>query len=175
MHGAEPLAAGDSGFRLPVRREPSARSARARPLGDKKGAMRGTPLRYGGIAAVLLWGIGLLAVGRTGFGVGALALGVLAMAIATSPSPSGKGLFLSVGALILSGVLGYRAASNEITGTATCYPSGWKPAERVIRENSPAKFREATNFLWAGSIVCAVAGIVIFRLSRKLDDCAASS
>jgi hypothetical protein len=133
------------------------------------------PSRYGGIAAVLVFGIGLLAVGKTLAGVGVLVFGVIAMAIALSPSASGKALFAAIGALVLSGVLGYQAASNEVRGTAT-YHHGFgrgSRSEQVTREASPAKFREATNLLWAGSIVCVMGGAIAFRFYRKLDDCAA--
>ena len=139
-----------------------------------KGDMTESPSRYGVIAAVLVFGIGLLAVGKTWAGVGVLVLGTLAMAIALSPSASGKALFAAIGALVLSGVLGYQAASNEVSGTAT-YHHGFgrgSRSEEVTREASPVKFREATNFLWAGSILCALGGAIGLGLSRKLDDCA---
>jgi len=100
--------------------------------------------------------------------------GALAMATALSPSASGKALFAATGALVLSGVLGYQAVFNEVSGTAT-YHHGFgrgSRSEQVTREASPAKFREATNFLWAGSIICVLGGTIAFRLSRKLDDCA---
>jgi hypothetical protein len=137
--------------------------------------MTESPSRYGGIAAVLVLGIGLLAVGKTWAGVGVLVFGALAMAIALSPSASGKALFAAIGALVLSGVLACQAASNEIGGTAT-YHHGFgrrSRSEQVTREASPAKFREATNFLWAGSILCVLAGAIAFGFSRKLDDSAA--
>jgi hypothetical protein len=133
------------------------------------------PSRYGGIAAVLVLGIGLLAVGKMWAGIGVLVFGSIAMAIALSPSASGKALFAVIGFVILSGVLGVRAASNEISGNAI-YHHGFgrrSRSEQVTRDISPAKFREATNFLWAGSIICVLAGAIAFRFSRKLDDCAA--
>ena len=136
--------------------------------------MTESPSRYGGIAAVLVFGIGLLAVGKTWAGVGVLVLGTLALAIAVSPSASGKAFFVGIGAVVLSGVLGYRAASNEVSGTATYHHGlgrgSW--SEQVTRGASPAKFREATNFLWAGSIFCVLGGALAFGFSRKLDDCA---
>jgi hypothetical protein len=143
--------------------------------GTTKGDMTESPSRYGGIAAVLVFGIGLLAVGKTWAGVGVLVFGAIAMAIAFSPSASGKALFAAIGGLVLSGVFGYQAASNEISGTAI-YHQGFRRgsrSEHVTREASPAKFREATNFLWAGSIICVLGGAITFRFSRKLDDCAA--
>ena len=137
--------------------------------------MTESPSRYGGIAAVLVFGIGLLAVGKTWVGVGVLVFGAMAMAIALSPSASGKALFTAIGALVLSGVFGYKAASNEVSGTAIYHHGVGRRSrsEQVTREASPAKFREATNFLWAGSIVCVLGGAIAFHFSRKLDDCAA--
>ncbi len=134
--------------------------------------MNGSPSRYGGIAAVLIFGIGLLAVGKTLAGVSVLVCGAVAMAVALSESTSAKALFVAIGALILGGLLGYQAISNEVTGTAT-YRHGFGRgswSEQVTRDNSPVKFRQATNLLWAGSMLCVLAGSVAFILSRKLDD-----
>ena len=135
--------------------------------------MTESPSRYGGIAAVFVLGIGLLAVGKTWAGVGVLIFGTLAMAIALSSSASAKAFFLSVGALILGLVLGYYAASKEVTGTAI-YHQGFgrvSRSERVTREVSAAKFREATNFLWAGSIFAVAVAAIAFSLSCKIDSC----
>ena len=134
--------------------------------------MKESPSRYGGIAAVLVFGIGLLAIGKIWVGVGVLAIGALVMAIALSPTAAGKALFVAIGALALCGVLAYNAASNEITGQAT-YHHGLgrgSRSEPVTREASPAKFREATNLLWGWSILSLLAGAVAFTLSRKFDD-----
>lgn len=123
---------------------------------------------------MLVFGIGLLAVGRTATGVCVLVCGVVAMAIALSPSASGKALFVAIGALILGGVLGYQAVSNELSGTATYHRGGGRGSrsEQVTREGSPTKFREATNLLWGGSLLCVLGGSAAFILSRKLDDSA---
>jgi hypothetical protein len=140
-----------------------------------KGTMTESPARYGGIAAVLVFGIGLLAVGKTWAGLGVLVIGATAMAMALSSSASGKALFAAIGAVVLGGVLGCQAASNEVSGTAI-YHHGFgrrSRSELVTREVSPAKFREATNVLWAGSIICVLGGAIAFGFSRKLDDCAA--
>jgi hypothetical protein len=135
--------------------------------------MNGCPSRYGGVAAVLVLGIGLLALGKTWLGVGVLVAGILAMAITLSPGASGKALFVAIGALILGVVLGYKAASNEATGTAVYhYPRGVRtdPSEEVTRAGSPAKFREATNLLWTGSVLAMTGAAVAFCFYRKLDD-----
>ena len=135
--------------------------------------MKQSPSQYGGFAAVLVLGIGLLAIGRTWTGIGTLVFGVLAMAIALSSSASTKALFVSVGAIILGGVLAHHALSNELTGTATYHESkpfqrGWT-SEPVTRKDSPGKFRAATNYLWTGTSICLTAGVVAFKFARKLD------
>jgi len=72
--------------------------------------------------------------------------------------------------------MGYHAASNEISGTAIWRKSsGWKgmgrtPAEFVTREGSPAKFHQATNFMWGVSGLCLIVAATAFTLYRKLDD-----
>lgn len=127
--------------------------------------------QYGGIAAVLVLGIGFLAVGKAGPWLGVLFFIVLGMAIVLAPTASGKALFVAIGALICAGFLAWQAASNELSGTAIYRGVGrGSRVELVTRQLSPAKFREATNFLWAGSIVALFAGVVAFNLYRKLDD-----
>jgi hypothetical protein len=103
--------------------------------------MSESPSRYGGIAAVVVFGIGLLAVCKPWAGLGVLAFGAIAMAIALSPSASGKALFAGIGALLLSGVLGFQAASNEVSGIATSHHGLGRGSrsEEVTREASPAE------------------------------------
>src|SRR5439155_26859114 len=127
---------------------------------------------YGGIAAVLVWGIGLLAVGKTWSGVFVLVMGAVAMAVALSSTLGAKALFVAIGALICTGLFAYRAGSNELTGKAIYYRSVGTRAGRsepVTRKDSPAKFREATDFLWAESVGCLLVGIVAFNFYRKFD------
>lgn len=121
---------------------------------------------------MLVFAIGLLAMGKIWVGLGVLVFGLLASVIAMSPNPATKALAGSVGAIILTVVLGYHAASNEINGTAT-YHHGFgrhTRSEPVTRESAPAKFREATNLLWAGSIFSIVGAAAAFYLARKLHD-----
>ena len=139
---------------------------------ELKGDMEG-PSRYGGIAAVLVFGIGLLAMGKTWAGIGVLFLGGVVMAIALALSAAAKLSFLSVAAVILGCVLSFWAASAEITGRAVYHEpmpfrKSWT-SEAVTRDVSPVKFRTATNYLWAGSALCVAAAIVAFRFARKLD------
>jgi hypothetical protein len=132
-----------------------------------------SPSRYGGVAAVLVFGIGLLATGRTWAGIGVLFLGGVVMAIMLAPNAAAKLLFLSIAAVMLGGVLTFWAVSDEITGKAVYHEpipfrKRWT-SEPVTRDGSPAKFRAAVNYLWAGSALCATAAIVAFRFARKLD------
>jgi hypothetical protein len=133
--------------------------------------MTENPSRYGGVAAVLVFGIGLLAVGKTRAGVGVLVLGIFAMLVVLAPSASGKALFSAIGAMIISGFLGYQAVSNEVNGKATYHRMMGRSSrfEEVTREASPAKFRAATNVVWAGSILSLLTGAVAFSFYRKLD------
>ena len=131
------------------------------------------PSRYGGIAAVLVFGIGLLAIGRTQAGICVLFFGVVVMSIALAPNAAAKLSFLSIAAVILTSVFIYWASSAEITGKAIYHEpirfrKGWT-SEPVTREGSPVKFRTAANYLWAGSGLSAAAAIVAFRFARKLD------
>jgi len=133
--------------------------------------MRKSQSLYGGSVAVLVLGIGFIVIGKVWAGLATLAVGSAAMGVALAPSASGQALFVSFGAVILAGLLGYRAISNEITGTATYRGSRrFSRPELVTRDASPAKFRQATNFLWAGSILCLAVGAVAFGFSRKLDN-----
>ena len=81
-------------------------------------------------------------------------------------------LFVSIGALILVGLLAEQAASNEITGTAICHHGMGRgsTAERVTLSESPAKFRLATNLLWGWSAFSLMVSIGSFLFYRKLDD-----
>ena len=124
---------------------------------------------------MLLLGIGLLATGKMWAGLSVLVIGTLAMAVVLSPTKAGKIFFVALGLLLGSGGLAFQAASNEITGKATYYHPGvgrnFVRSESVTKETSPAKFRDASNLLWGGSILGLLAGVAFLRLSRKLDDC----
>lgn len=125
---------------------------------------------------MIVFGIGLMAVGKAWMGVSVLGLGVLAMGFVLSSTAAGKAFFVAIGAMLFSGVMAYHALSNEITGTAVYhepipFSKGWT-SEPVTRGDSPAKFRQATNFFWAGSIFALLAGAVAFKFYRKLEDCA---
>jgi len=148
--------------------------------------MKESPSQYGGIAAVLVLGGGLLIVGFNlppeqheramslrWTGAFIFLFGLLFMAISLSQRAAFKALFAAIGATICCGVLIYFAASNEITGTAT-YHRGFlakgDKGEAVTREASPAKFRAATNWLWGGSALCFGVAVGGFALYRKLDE-----
>src|ERR1039457_7210779 len=98
--------------------------------------MRESPSKYGGIAAVLVLGTGLLIVGfnlppeqharaveMRWTGAYISVFGLLFMAIALSGSAALKALFVAVVATICCGTFIYLATSNEIAGTATYHRS----------------------------------------------------
>jgi hypothetical protein len=141
---------------------------------------------YGGIAAVLVLGVGLLTVGLSlpperheqaaamkWTGAVALVLGLVLMAVNLSQTPARKALYAAMGAMIYTGFFAYNAAANELTGTATYHryflAKGDK-AEAVTRDTSPVKFRKATNFLWGGSGVCLGIAVISLALNRKLEE-----
>ena len=73
--------------------------------------------------------------------------------------------------LIVCGLNAYRAVSNELTGKAV-YGTGigrTSRHEHVTRESSPAKFRQATNFIWVSSGFSLVVSIGAFLFFRKID------
>jgi hypothetical protein len=137
---------------------------------DHEDRMVEGPFKYGGIAALMVFGVGLLLVGKIWPGLGVLGFGGLVMAVTFLPSTTGKVLSVAVGALIASGVFAYLAASNEVTGTAT-YQSGIRGSlVTVTRQASPAKFREVTNLRWGISGFCLLASVVGFVLCRKFEE-----
>lgn len=86
-----------------------------------------------------------------------------------------RAIFVAIGALIIGGILAYNAASNEVTGEATYgYGFGrggaWRRNEKVTREDSPAKFREATNLWWGLSGFCLIVSVASFWFYRKIDE-----
>ena len=131
--------------------------------------MTESPSKYAGFAAVMVFGVGLLLVGKVWSGLGVLGFGGLLMAVAILPTATGKIFSLSIGALLCSGVFAYFAASNELTGTATYQPGIRGRLVSVTRQEAPAKFREVTNFRWGVSGFFLLAGVVGFVLCRKLE------
>lgn len=83
-------------------------------------------------------------------------------------------LLWAIVGLIAGGIGGYNALSNEITGTAIYHRSTsarGSTSEAVTREQSPTKFREATNVIWIMSGFSFVVGVIGVILYRKLADC----
>ena len=71
---------------------------------------------------------------------------------------------------LISALYGYGAISAEITGNAIYRNGGLHSAEKITRDDSPAKFRSATDQNWAASGVAAILAIVFVVLWRKIDD-----
>jgi hypothetical protein len=134
------------------------------------------PSRYAGLAAVFVFGVGLLIVGQTWAAICVLGLGVFALALAVAPTDSGKALVVAIAALICCAVLVFHAASNEITGRATYHQRPFSRGDRteaVTRETAPAKFRSATNLIWGlgvGGALVSIAAFVYYRKAEASDD-----
>ena len=78
-------------------------------------------------------------------------------------------LALATGATIFGGVFAYKAVSNELSGTAVFRERSRNATEeRVTRELSGVKFREATNLLWGWSAAGLAVGVASFALYWKL-------
>jgi hypothetical protein len=151
--------------------------------------MNENPSRYGGLAAVFVFGTGLLIVGFSlpadqharavsmrWAGAFVLTFAILTIVISLSASTT-RVLIVSTLAGICSAVLVYSATSSELTGKAVYHRNflarhGWR-TEAVTREQAPDKFREATNVRWALALLCAMGSTGCFMLYRKaeyLDD-----
>ncbi len=146
--------------------------------------MNDSPSKYGGLAALFVFGVGFLIVGfslpaerhpqavsmRWG-GALVLAFGVVVIMVQTGWLS--RALAASVIAAICAVALGYSAARSEITGTAVYHHHflmryRWR-TEAVTRQEKPEMFREATNVRWALSTVCAAVSIGSFVFYRKTE------
>jgi hypothetical protein len=150
--------------------------------------MNDSPSKYGGLAAVFVFGTGLLIVGFSmpleqharavsmrWAGAAALAFGVFAMTI--QGGWISRALVVSIAATICTAALLFSATRSEITGSAVYHHDflsrrGGR-TESVTRQEKPEMFREATNVRWAFCIVCAVMSIGSFMFYRKTEyeDC----
>ena len=133
--------------------------------------MSGNPSKYAGPAAVMVFGVGLLIKGDILGGLVVLGAGILVLAIVWAPTLVSRAFFLAIGALVCSGVFVYRAASNEISGTAQYSPGIRGRSITITRADAPAKFRELTNQNWAIGGCCLMVGGIGLMYCRKLDDC----
>jgi hypothetical protein len=146
--------------------------------------MNDGPSKYGGLAAVFVFGVGLLIVGfnlpverhaqavsMRWTGAFVLAFGLFATVI--QAGWISRTLVVSVAATICTAALVFSAAHSEITGRAVYHHNflmrhGWR-TEPVTRQEKPEMFREATNVRWTLSIVCAVVSIGSFVFYRKTE------
>ena len=81
-------------------------------------------------------------------------------------------LFVAIGALIVAGNRVYRAVSSEISGTAF-YVIGFgrtAKSELVTRDQSPRKYRVATNEYWGWGAFFLMVSVGSFVFYRRLDD-----
>ncbi len=96
-----------------------------------------------------------------------------------SPMGAKRGfLLLMIVAAVFGGIAGYRAASNEVSGTAIYQKDPSRPSsapiappELVTRRSSPARFHQVTNLLWFESGFALVVAVISFKCYRSLDDC----
>ena len=146
--------------------------------------MTDSPSKYGGLAAVFVFGVGLLIVGfnlppeRHAQAVAmrwaaacALAFGFLEMMVQSGRIR--RVLVVSVAAMTCAAALFFFAARSEITGRAVYHNNflmrySWR-TEPVTRQDKPQMFRAATNARWALGIVCAAVGIGSFVFYRKTE------
>ena len=146
--------------------------------------MNDSPSKYGGLAAVFVFGVGLLIVGfnlpverhaqsvsMRWAGTFVLAFGMLLMAIQVDWIS--RALAVSFVAAICTVALLFSAARSEITGRAVYHHNflmrhRWR-TEPVTRQDRPDMFREATNVRWALSILCAATSLGSFVFYRKTE------
>lgn len=133
--------------------------------------MNGNPSRFGGPAAVIVFGVGLLIIGQTLRGLAVLGVGILVLALMCAPTVASKTFLLAIGALVCGGAFAYRAASNEISGTARYLPGIRGKSITISRADSPSKFRELTNQNWAIGGCCLIVGGLGLVYYRRLGDC----
>jgi hypothetical protein len=137
--------------------------------------MSETPSRYGPIVVAVVFGIAIgalfLMTGKMLSGLFIWSLVAIVVALTLSPDTSTRFLIATITAVIYGGTFAYFAESSEISGKAVYYHSYGRVVvgQPVTREESPAKFREATNYKWASSIVCLGIGTVTFMFRRKSD------
>lgn len=118
------------------------------------------------------YGVISLIVGRTLTGIFMLGLTTFTIALVVAPDASGRLLVGTIATAICAGVLALFALFSEISGEATefyMYGRRFK-AEPVTRGDAPSRFRQANNFKWGLSLLCAGAATVTFTCRRKLND-----
>lgn len=126
------------------------------------------------IAFGLITGIVLLVRGEVGAGLAVLGFTIFLGAIIFSPSAPARLLITSTAAFIFSAAFAYAAVSSEITGRTAEYHSYGRvlAPHSVTRQESPAKFRQCTNWRWALSAAFLGVSFATFRFSRKSETAA---
>ena len=139
------------------------------------------PSKYGGIAALFVFGVGSLIVGfslpaeRHDQAVslrwtGAL---VLTFGVVFVTGWFNRVLMTSIAAMICAIALLFSAARSETTGKAIYHHRfllrGGGRSEAITRQEKPEMFREATNARWALSIFLVAVSIGSFMFYRKAE------
>lgn len=130
------------------------------------------PSKYAGLAAVAVFLTGWFIVGNATVRMAVIGVGAFIIALAVAQTASRRGLVVGIAAAVCSALVAYHAFSFEKTGRANFHHwrarGGW--SEPVTREESPAKFRQATNNTWALSLFLAMVSGGCFILYRKLEN-----
>src|SRR6267142_1825310 len=79
-------------------------------------------------------------------------------------------VLVAIASLMVSLFLAYRGLGNELSGKAFYSTGARGRGEIVTREEAPAKFRQATNLLWASSIFSLTMSVISIIFYRKIDD-----
>ena len=79
-------------------------------------------------------------------------------------------VLVAIASLMVSVFLAYRGLGNELSGKAFYNTGARGRGEIVTREEAPAKFRQATNLLWASSIFSLTVSVISIMFYRKIDD-----
>lgn len=121
----------------------------------------------------IILGVVRLMTGHLLSGLFMLGIVTLLMSLRSTSDRSARLVIMMVAAVIGSGAFGFYAARSEITGKAIYYELRPRRAigHPVTREESPKRFREATNYKWALSIFCVGVGVGCFyRLKLESSD-----
>ena len=157
---------------LPPRRHPAYISdiigaAPVRPIVE---AMADDRSNYAGLAGAAVFLAGLLIVGNATVRLAVLALVGFFVALVTSPTASRQLIVCAIAIALCSALVAYKARTSEVTGKATYFNGHGRwflGTEMVTREDSPARFRQATNETWAASLFLAMVSGGCFMFNRK--------
>ena len=128
--------------------------------------------KYAGLAAVAMFLTGWFIVGSATVRMAVLGVAAFIIALAVVQTASRRALVAGIAAAICGAMVAYHAFSFEKTGRANYHHWRGRGAwsEPVTREESPARFREATNNTWALSVFLVLVSGGCFIFYRKLEN-----